>query len=189
MYQSRYNQNILENVVISELMAAYGEDIHEKCFLETSSTAHWVNFYLAFFRASLVTMVTRNTHIVESVSNRYKTLDAVDVLALCIEDRIGIFESQYDVISSFGLMDTMVDDKRWQRSLENLCFYLKPGGILLTSGDFTRTERTHQHMKTRSKAMWSAIIRNCGCSLDKLIVNEFFMGAMRGNVLVIRKNE
>ncbi len=189
MYQTRYNQNVLENVVISEIVNNYGEDVYEKCFLETSSTPHWVNFYLTFFRANLVTMVTRDKYIVESVRNRYKTLDGIDVLTLDIEDRIGVFESQYDIITSFGLMDTLVGYKRWQRSLENLCFYLKPGGMLLASGDFTRTEHTHQSIKTRSKAMWVAIAHNNRCTIDKIILNELFMGTMRGNVLVIKKNE
>jgi len=189
MYQSRYNQNALENVVISELMSAYGDDVYEKCFLDTSSTSYWVNFYLVFFKANLVTVVTKDTYIRETVANIYKTLDTVDVLTLDLHERVGIFEDQYDIITSFGVVDTLVNDAKWQKTLENLCFYLKPGGIMLVSGDFTNNSQTHPNIKTRSRSLWAALLHNNRCTIEKMITDELFMGAIRGNVLVIRKNE
>lgn len=191
LYHTKYHYNMVENGIVDFLRGLYSEDILNKYVLDIGlGTGHWVDFYLEFLKAN-VTAVDFSDIVIKRAKEKYLSVPNVDVLQLDISDRVGAFHEQYNVINAIGVMFHLVDDDLWQAAVENLCFYLKPGGSLIVGGDFTETKRISHHRKVRSLGVWKAMVSSCGCAVQDVTYFDWFKGTtagqLRNNLLLVRK--
>ncbi len=190
MYEMKYTTNVIENIIITAILNV-SDELQGKCIMDISKNSHWVDFYLCYLKPTLLTCIGSMDPLSSLLSSKYSSNDIVDVLDLKTYDRIGIFEEQYDLVTDFMPFFLRIEDDRlWQRYIENMCFYLKPGGLFIVTGDFTRTYTSEYYGKLRSEGIWKAIVGNCNCSVVNVIDN-YIKGLTNevSNIMVIKKNE
>ncbi|MBV5347126.1 hypothetical protein JZU46_02770 [bacterium] len=189
-YKTKFLNNMFENVIISEMLKVYNEDIYDKCFMDVSTKDNLIQFYLEQLHAALVTVVCgdkESKYIHKFRKEKYIDYDQIDVLRFALDERIGAFKQQYNIITAFNTLDTYVDDHIWQTSVENLLSYLKPGGICFVNGTFLDTKIVGNVRKLRSKGVWKVLAKKCGCYVDTIIENPLVSIYENDKIMVIRK--
>lgn len=160
-----YYQSLIENTCLKAMHSHFKGDFRGKCVLGIDLDLRSSEFFLFNCLASVCTCI--GTHKPKTINN-----SRFDFLEEVVYNKIGVFESQYDVVYAGSDLSLITEDIYWQRAVENLCFYLNSGGILFIPGNFGRSHIVSKHIKTRSFNIWKAVINNYGCSVEKIIMDE-----------------
>ena len=161
---NNYYNNLIENYVFKMLYKYCSTHFDDLCVLDTTTEGYWIDFYLNTIQATLVTSMGADA----SKTKPFMDMVNYDFLDKELHENIGPFIKQYDIIHVLDSLSFELSDYKWQKSLENLCSYLKSGGFMIITGDLqsSYTENTCRH---RSSGLWRAIINNSGCSVKQLI--------------------
>lgn len=160
-----YYCNLLENECLKAMHKHFKGDFRQKCVLGVDLDFRSSEFFLFNCLASVCTCI--GTHRPKNIDN-----PRFDFLESTLYDKIGVFEEQYDTVYVGSDLSMFSDDIKWQKVVENLCFYLTSGGILFIPGNFKSTKTVSKYIKTRSLNIWKAVINNCGCSVDKVVMDK-----------------
>lgn len=186
-YKLKFLNNMLENIIISEMYKVYGgRDIYDKCFMDVSERITLVPFYLDNLRPILVTVVT-NEFIQPFIKDTYDNFEQIDTLSFKLDEHAGIFNQQYDVITAIDILDTYVEDQSWHLAVKNLLSYLKPEGTLFVNGVFADSKIEEADRTCRSKGVWKAMVKQYGCSVEAIINNPLASFFEKDKIMVIRK--
>jgi len=180
-FKKKFVHNLLENVIISEMLKEFGEDLYDKCIMDVSFGCNLHDFYLNHLQASLVTSTSLPDSEVDTLLD-YR----LDVLNLDLHDRVGAFSSQYDIVVAYDTFNVYLSDINWQATLENLLFYIKPGGLCIVNGTFP-TITLDDSIRSRSKGVWRALIKKCNCSIITLLDNSSNYFFVNDKIMVIQK--
>jgi hypothetical protein len=160
-----YYQNLLENECLKAMHVHFNGEFRHKCVLGIDLDFRSSEFFLFNCLASFCTCIGK--HAPENISN-----SRFDFLEEVVYNKIGVFEGQYDVVYVGSDLSLILDDIQWQRSVENLCFYLNSGGLLFIPGNFKRTPAVFSPLKIRSFNIWKALVNNYGCSVEKITMDK-----------------
>lgn len=185
-YRSEFVNNMFENIIISEMFKAYDTGLYDKCFMDVSLSDDLLSLYLDTLQASLVTLIRKPENL-----SKYglitSDIEQLDVLSLDLEDRVGAFKEQYNIIVAFNSLALYNNDRTWQTCVENLLYYLKPGGLCFVNGTFLDNKCVINEKKFRSKGLWKAIVKHCNCSISDIIENPLVSFYKDDKIMVIRK--
>lgn len=185
-YKLKFIDNLYENAVMSKMHDFYGDTLVDRCFFDISLNKNLVNFYLNYLYASLITVPCGDATIYNSFERTFSNEYNVDILNFMLEERIGIFENQYDVVIAFNTLNNIADNHLWLSIVENLLFYLKPNGLFFINGDFSKNT-VDGETKYRSRGVWNTIVKKCNCCVDSIIKTPLSNLSGLNDILVIRK--
>ena len=160
-----YYQNMLENACLKAMHEHFAGDFRHKCVMGIDLDFRSSEFFLFNCMATICTCL--GTHKPKLIDN-----PRFDFLENTLYSKVGVFEDQYDVVYVDSDLSMFSDDSQWQNAVENLCFYLKVGGLLFIPGNFDSTKVVSKYIKTRSLNIWKVIINNCGCSVEKIVLDK-----------------
>lgn len=188
--KDKYYFNFTENIIIKHYNQTYLHSLYNRCILDVSLDDYWVDFYLDYFDPCVVTTIGSPKPFVDYMKNKYSDQPIVEILNNDIQEHIGIFEKQFDVVNVIDIMFRFTDDYLWKTSIRNLCFYLKPGGLLFISGNFEDNTFNTGSNKFRSLKVWKRILNIYGCQIEE-VYNAYTFGNdfSTHNLLVVKKNE
>ncbi len=186
-----YLSNSIINNYIYLIHKYLDDDISQSCTLHFNTDLKVLNFMIDAMGPDGLITVVDNKVTYRLSSFEEEALDfGLDFIDTPMYERIGAFRNQYDFITVSDVINT-VNDKKWQATLENLCFYLKPGGLCVIHSSVTPIKTTE--FKTHSLGVWKAIVnKTADCKiietlpLDSLnfLDNYYFT-----DLIVVRKNE
>ena len=185
-YKSKFITNLYENTIISEMSKVYGANLYEKCFMDISSNHDLLPLYLDMLYASLVTVIKKPEGDT-SYGIKDTNIEQLDILSLELEEQVGAFKGQYDVIVAFNILSTYGNDRVWQACVENLLYYLKPKGLCFVNGAFLDNKHIEYDKRYRSRGLWRAIVKHCGCSILDIIDNPSVSFCKNNKIMVIQR--
>jgi hypothetical protein len=163
-WEKCYFDSFLKNLILKVLYKEYGDTFSQLCVLDTTVEDVWLDFYLETLKTDVVTSIS--DFLPQPIKyNKYNNYDFVEST---LYETIGPFTSQYDIVNTLDTLSLELDDFVWQKSLENLCNYLKPQGVMIISGNLQKTY-TDDTFRSRSEGLWRAIITSCSCSVKHFI--------------------
>lgn len=179
-------RNAAENIIYSYTTTSVGELI-DGCILITTPFPKF-DFYIQRFGTPIITVLNEDTSIKNILTDNFYN-DFIDFINIPCYDRIISFKEQYDIVSSFFTLNMQKDDLLWQYSVENLCYYLKPGGLLFINGFFNRTFE-NATLKFRSENLYKVVVNHFNCVIIDIIENKLpLKNAIGDSVIIIKKNE
>ena len=167
-WEEVYYNNFIKNFILEVLCNKYGKDFSELCILDTTVEDVWLDFYIETVQAAVVTSL--NDYIPSP--KKYSNCFNYDFVDRNLQECLGPFTKQYNVVHILDSLSLELDDYIWQKMVENICSYLKKDGIIVVSGDLHRTY-IEDTFKNRSEGLWRAIINNCGCSITHFVKRPF----------------
>jgi len=191
----KFMNNMFENIIVTSMHNIYNEDIYDKCFMDISTSDHFVDFYLNYLHASLVTSIcdskdhrgVSNKQVAELRKYKYNALNQVDNLIYDLDEQIGAFKGQYDIVVAFDILNYYTNNHLWQMVVENILFYLKPGGLCFINGAFDDNKVIKYGQNFRSNGVWRALVNKCGCSIVSIEESPSTIFCKNNKVMVIHK--
>lgn len=167
-WEEYYYNNFIKNFILETLYSKYGKDFSDICILDTTVEDVWLDFYIEAVQATIVTSIS---DYIPS-PNKYIDYYNYDFVDRNLQENLGPFIKQYNVVHVLDSLSLELDDYVWQKIVENLCSYLKKDGFIVVSGDLQKTyiEDTFKH---RSEGLWRAIANSCGCTISNFIKRPF----------------
>ena len=176
--KTKFINNTLENIIINTMLKSNSEDIYDKCVLDVGLGYNLLDFYLDYLNASLVTVITAKDNLAAFIQ-----YPQIDVLKLNLSERVGAFSSQFDLVNAYGTFNFIHSDSDWQTILENLLFYIRPGGFCLINGSFPKITEDN----CRSKGVWKAVLAKCGCSILSMTDYSLDYFDITEKIMVVKK--
>ena len=162
---ARFHYNQVENGIMEGLERLDPEPSGPPAVLDVGSgSGHWVDFYLEVVGASSVTAVELSNVAAESLRGKYAGQPVTVVAADIADPDVGL-GGPYEIVNAIGVMFHIVEDERWEAALATLARHLRPGGILVVSGQFGLATRDVQFHGTDRFERWEDRNRGDGAVL------------------------
>ncbi len=147
----------LRREVLTRTLADRGFDPAGRTVLDVGcGSGFFTRYYLA--RGARVTGIDITAVSVEKLRARHP--EATFVLGDVSEQPVA---GRFDLVNAFDVLYHIVDDERWERAIRHLCDAVAPGGLLLLTDGFPRTEqpaREAAHNRMRSMARYQRALRD-----------------------------
>lgn len=151
----------VRRAVFLRLLASLGRDFHAARVFDVGVGT---GFYLELWKQVGVSRIAGCDLTEIAVARLESTLPWARILRLDIAETLPSSELEcYDIVSAFDVLFHIVEEKRYEQAIRNLCALLRPGGLLLFSDLLPRNGAMRaEHLAFRPLEEVTAVVEKAG---------------------------